>query len=46
MQSCTINNLSGNENINLNAQLFVAKQLAQSGKQDKTITCRHDIHLP
>jgi hypothetical protein len=28
------------------AQLFVARQLAQSGKQDKMFTCRHDIHLP
>jgi hypothetical protein len=26
-------------------QLFVARQLVQSGKQDKTFTCRHDIHL-
>jgi hypothetical protein len=31
--------LSDNENINLkDAQLFVARQLAQSGKQDKTFT--------
>jgi hypothetical protein len=37
----TIKKLSDNENINLkiDAQLFVARQLAQSGKQDKTFTC-------
>jgi esterase/lipase superfamily enzyme len=30
------------------AQLFVTRQLAQSGKQDKTFTvlARHDIRLP
>jgi hypothetical protein len=36
--TCTIKNLSDNENIK-NAQLFVARQLSQSGKQDKTFTC-------
>jgi hypothetical protein len=34
----------------VDAQLFVARQLAQSGKQDKTFIryslARHDIHLP
>jgi hypothetical protein len=37
--TCTIKKLSDNENINLkDAQLFVARKLSQSGKQDKTFT--------
>jgi hypothetical protein len=37
--TCTIKKLSNNENINLkDAQLFVARQLAQSGKKDKMFT--------
>jgi hypothetical protein len=31
--------LSDNENKLKDAQIFVARQFAQSGKQDKTFTC-------
>jgi hypothetical protein len=31
--------LSDNENKTYDAQLFVARQLAQTGKQDKMFTC-------
>ena len=41
--TCTIKNLSDNENKLKDAHLFVARQLAQSGKQDKTLSYTSDL---